>query len=192
MSYLLCLLSCMLLAINAEYTGTLLDKTFRNKTREVQKFKTRSWKQMTAANLTTNHTESLWNDGIDRFLSARLMFRDDLCTVYDQARECHATQHNHTLRASLQKLAKMGKRRCLLGLTAPHNYTPESDLRRCLPQANVTSSCGTALEHCMQLSSRENDTAISRELLAYDSTNDISLVDSIVRPVTGIAITSPV
>ncbi|CAL8461078.1 g609 [Coccomyxa elongata] len=192
MTSLLCLLMLLAIICDAEYTGTLLDKTFHGDTRNVQSFKTSSWKHMTVANLTTNLTESRWDDSVDHLLWGRLVFRDDLCMVYDRASECHATQHNHTLRTSLQDLAKMGKRRCMLGLTAPSNYTTELDLQHCLTQANVTSSCGTALQHCMQLSSQLNDTGISRELMAYDNTNDIGLVDSILRPVAGAMVAIPI
>ena len=191
MSDLLCLLSSMLLTINAEYTSTLLDKDFRGKTRTVQDFKTSSWKSMTAANLTTNLTESQWDDSVDRSLRTPLVFRDDLCTVYDQASKCHATHENHTMRASLHNLAEKGKEMCLLGRSASFNYTTELDLQHCLDQTNLTSGCSTALDHCMQLSNQLNDTRLSRELMAYDNNNFIGRWSHIVRPVAGALIALP-
>lgn len=191
---LLSFLSCVsfVFLCDAEYTDTLLAKVFHNSSRQVHSFKVSSWKHMTAANLTTNMTEIVYDGEVDRFLQTRYTFRDDLCTIYDRVSSCHATQQNHTLRKSLQALSGAGKTRCALGLSAPHNYTTEVDLQRCLTQANVTSSCSMALQSCMEDVVKLNVTGISGELVSYDHTNDIALVNSIVHPVAGALIPVPV
>ena len=185
---------CVVFALicSAEYQNSLLDKIFQSKTRRVQKFKTNSWRHMAAANLTGNTTQPKYYAQVDRFLQTRLTFRDDLCAVYDRASECHTTGHNHSLQVSVQHLARIGKEWCMLGLSAAENYTHVLNLRRCLPQVNMTTDC-RALQSCMEeVVKPRNDSDISRELVAYDQTNDIGLVDSIVRPVTGALIAVPV